>query len=176
MRFGKGIMFLLLNGIIAFFLVLYFCSWLISKQTIASTISPYYANTINVQYQVIGKVYYGNYMRNDVPYSQKNISILYWAFDPSVSKVYSFMGLAAEPLAWWLVFLLASAMLLLMNNTVFSKGTIFQLHKKFPWISMDEYFPAAGNWWHTKEENFPKKIRQKKLGNKKEEDSKTLSS
>jgi hypothetical protein len=61
------------------------------------------------------------------------------------------MGMFAEPLAWWLVFLIASSMLFLMDNTVFSRGTTFLLQKKFPWLSMDEYFPFYQNRY--REEN-----------------------
>ncbi len=77
------------------------------------------------------------------------------------------MGLYAEPLGWWLVFLLASSMLLLMPNTVFSKGTKFQLQKSFPWISMDEYFPAPGNRSYKEERQSPPARKRKRLeGNK----------
>jgi hypothetical protein len=69
----------------------------------------------------------------------------------------------AEPLAWWLVFLLASAMLLLMPNTVFSRGTMFQLQKKFPWISMDEYFPAPGNWYRREKGKYYSSKKPKRL-------------
>jgi hypothetical protein len=78
------------------------------------------------------------------------VQVRYLKFHPQTSRVNSFMGIWAEPLGWWGVFLLASAMLLLTQNAVFSKGTIFQLHKKFPWISMEEYFPFPNgtyfNW------------------------------
>jgi hypothetical protein len=71
-------------------------------------------------------------------------------------------------LAWWLVFLLASAMLLLMPNTVFSRGAMFQLQKKFPWISMDEYFPAPGNWYkREKKESYSPQKKPKRLENNK---------
>lgn len=73
------------------------------------------------------------------------------------------MGIAAEPLAWWLVFLLASAMLLLTHNTVFSRGTIFQIQKKFPWLSMDEYFPEDARWWYEKTEQASQKPVKPKL-------------
>lgn len=72
------------------------------------------------------------------------------------------MGIFAEPLAWWLVFLIASAMLLLTNNAVFSKGTIFILQKKFPWISMEEFFPIS---WNENEfsDNTPPPTRKKEI-------------
>jgi hypothetical protein len=88
-----------------------------------------------------------------VPFYQKQIEVHYFVFDPSSSRINSFLGLYAEPLGWWFVFLLASSMLLLMPNTVFSKGTKFQLQKKFPWISMDEYFPAPGSRFYRRKEN-----------------------
>ena len=74
----------------------------------------------------------------------------------------------------WLVFLIASSMLLLMTNTVFSKGTMFQLHKKFPWISMDEYFPQPGGWYHQREKKKQTSNPQKRLEQK--DDPKTLTS
>jgi hypothetical protein len=141
MRFGKVKMFLLLNGLIASMLFLYFTPWLFSVPTNGKIVSPYESTTIHVQYLANGKTYSDSYMRNGIQFSQRSISIRYLSFHPQTSSVNSFMGLWAEPLAWWSVFLLATAMLLLTDNSVFSKGTIFQLQKKFPWISMEEYFP-----------------------------------
>ena len=142
MRFGKTRMFLVLNGIIAIFLVIHFSTWLLSPKTIAAIVPPYNANTISVQYEVEGNTYMGKHLRNEIPFYQKTVEVHYYLFNPAKSRIISYLGLFAEPLGWWLVFLLASSMLLLMPNTVFSTGTMFQLQKKFPWISMDEYFPA----------------------------------
>ena len=163
MRFGKTRMFLLLNGSIAFVLSLYFGTWLLSPETTALIAPPYNANTINIQYEVNGEIYGGSHLRNEIPFYQKQIEIHYFIFDPSYSRINSFLGLYAEPLGWWLVFLLASSMLLLMPNTVFSKGTRFQIQKKFPWISMDEYFPAPGGWFYRPEENHHLAGNQKDL-------------
>jgi len=163
MRFGKTRMFLLLNGSIAFVLILYFGSWLLSPETTASIVPPYNANTISIQYDVNGEIYSGSHLRNEVPFYQKQIEVHYFVFDPSSSRINSFLGLYAEPLGWWFVFLLASSMLLLMPNTVFSKGTKFQLQKKFPWISMDEYFPAPGSRFYTEERKSPPARKPKRL-------------
>lgn len=140
-------MFLALNGIIAFGLVVYFATWCLGGKTNATIVSPYNSITITVKYQAKGKIYTGKHLRGDIPFYQQQVPIRYSILNPSSSRINSYMGMYAEPLAWWLVFLLASSMLLLMPNTVFSKGTVFQLQKKFPWISMDEFFPAPGNWW-----------------------------
>ena len=167
MRFGKTTMFLLLNGIIALGLVIYFSAWLLSAKAIAVIVPPYNANTINIQYQVKGNVYTGRHLRNEIPFYQKEIKVHYYLFNPAKSRIISYLGLFAEPLGWWLVFLMASSMLLLMPNTVFSKGTKFQLQKKFPWISMDEYFPAPGNRFYREERKSPLAKRPKRLeGNK----------
>ena len=165
MRIGKAKMFLLLNGLIALVLACYFGFWLMTNTTIARIIPPYHASTINIQYEVKGKIYTSNHLRSDIPFSQLKIPVHYSFFNPASSRINSFMGLYAEPLAWWLVFLIASAMLLLMPNTVFSKGTIFQLQKNFPWISMDEYFPGPGKWNReekksTQQVKKPKKLEQ----------------
>jgi hypothetical protein len=166
MRIGKTKMFLLLNGSIAMVLVCYFGFWLMSKTTVAHIIPPYNANTINIQYVVKGKVYTNNHLRSDIPFHQLEIAVHYSFFNPASSRINSYMGLYAEPLAWWLVFLMASAMLLLMPNTVFSTGTIFQLEKKFPWISMDEYFPGAGQRYRNEKKTPPqvKKIKRLEQG------------
>ena len=168
MRFGKTRMFLLLNGGIAFFLILYFGSWLLSPETVALITPPYNANTISIQYQAKGKTYTGKHLRNEIPFRQKTIKVRYYLFNPSKSRIHSYLGLYAEPLGWWLIFLLASSMLLLMPNTVFSKGTMFQLQKKFPWISMDEYFPAPGNRYYNEERKKSTPVRKPKRldGNK----------
>ena len=144
-------MFFLLNGLAAVLLVFYFGPWLFSRTTAAMIVTPYEANKIHIAYTVNGRVYHDSHMRNGIEFSRRLISIRYLGFHPQTSRVNSFMGMWAEPLAWWSVFLIAAAMLLLTHNGVFSKGTVFQLHKKFPWISMEEYFPLRNRWydgWH----------------------------
>ena len=145
MQFGKRTMFLFLNGAVLLLLLLYFLFWVIAGDTASGKIvRPYQATKITIEYKVDGTTYTESYMRNGVPFSKTKIAIRYLRFSPSYSHINSFMGLLAEPLAWWMVLLTGTAMLLLTNNTVFSKGTVFHLHKGFPWISMDEYFPAEG--------------------------------
>lgn len=147
MRFGKIKMFLLLNGLIAVCLIFYFMPWLFSRVTEGKIITPYETTTLHVSYTANGKTYYDSYMRNGIMFSQRTVAVRYLIFHPQTSRINSFMGMWAEPLAWWSVFLVASAMLLLTHNGVFSKGTIFQVHKKFPWISMEEYFPLYRSWY-----------------------------
>ncbi|HEX2608189.1 MAG TPA: hypothetical protein VHK91_12455 [Flavisolibacter sp.] len=145
MRLTKRGMFLLLNGSIALGLLLYFLPWAFSRTTTGQLITPYDPNTVHISYQVDGKAYEGNYMRNGVDLSDRRVHLRYLPFRPSISRINSFLGIFAEPLAWWGVFLVASAMLLLTPNGVFTKGTIFQLQRRFPFISMEEYFPAEGD-------------------------------
>ena len=138
-------MFFYFNSIIALFLFLYFSPWLFSTVTTARVITPYETTTIQLQYNANGEQYTSGHMRNDIPFQQRTVTIRYLNFHPSSSRINSFMGMFAEPLAWWSVLLLASAMLLLTPNAVFSRGTIFHIHNKFPWISMDEFYPYYGN-------------------------------
>ena len=150
MRFGKLKMFFILHGIVAFILLCYFGPWIFSRTVTGRIVQPLNnPTTITVEYKVDGKIYSEEFMRNGIHYAKKTVPLRYLSFNPSTARVRSFMGMWAEPLAWWLVFLLATSMLLLTNNAVFSKGTVFQLHKKFPWISMEEYFPVRirSNWW-----------------------------
>ena len=142
MRFGKTRMFIYINALAGILLLLYFLPWAFSSTTRGKIVTPFAPNTVYVKYSVAGKEFTGSYMRNDVNFLQQTASIRYLPFRPSVSRINSFMGMFVEPLAWWGVLLVASAMLLLSNNGVFSKGTIFELHKSFPWISMEEYFPV----------------------------------
>lgn len=148
-------MFFLLNGLIAIVLIFYFGTWLLSNKTIAFIIPPYNSNTVVIEYEVKGRIYTNSHLRSDIPFDEKQIAIHYSVFNPSSSRINSFMGLYAEPLAWWLIFFMASAMLLLLPNTVFSKGTMFQLKKGFPWISMDEYFPEPGGYSGGEKKNSP---------------------
>jgi hypothetical protein len=145
MQFGKVRMFFYFNGMIALFMLLYFSPWLFSSITSAKVITPYEVTTIQLKYEANGEQYTEGHMRNDIPFEQRTVSIRYLNFHPSSSRINSFMGMFAEPLAWWSVLLLASAMLLLTPNAVFSRGTIFHIHNKFPWISMDEFYPYYGN-------------------------------
>jgi hypothetical protein len=175
MRFGKLKMFLFLNGLIVLILLFYFLFWWISGKTVATIVSPFSASTITVQYKVNNKIYTGRILRGNVPFDQKQIFIRYSLLKPSAVYIPTFLGLYAEPLAWWLVFLIASAMLLLMPNTVFSKGTMFQLQKKFPWISMDEYFPVPGDKWYRERTRRNRSMNSKKRLEQKD-DPKTLTS
>lgn len=174
MQFGKARMFFYFNGIIALNLLLYFSPWLCSRVTMAKVITPYEVTTIQLQYEANGKQYTGGHMRNDIPFQQRMVRIRYLTFHPSSSRIDSFMGIWAEPLAWWSVLLLASAMLLLMPNGVFSKGTIFHLDKKFPWISMDEFFPYYGNWKENEREKKNQGNTNKSLAEPKPEHSHIL--
>jgi hypothetical protein len=167
MRFGKTKMFLYFNGVIACLLLLYFLPWVFSSTTQAKVISPYYTNTLHVEYDAEGKQFNGDYLRNDVDYNERWVKVRYLRFDPSSSRVNSFMGMFAEPLAWWSVFLAASSMLLLTNNLVFSKGTVFQVQGKFPWIWMEEYFPVKNSFWKRRQRSSSVDPNQAKKGSKK---------
>jgi len=161
MKIGKRKMFFCFNGLIAAGLMFYYSAWLFSRTVTADLQSPYYSNTMTVHYKVGKETYTGTYSRYDIDYTQRRIPVRYLIFAPSASRVNSFMGMFAEPLAWWLVFILASAMLLLTNNSVFSRGTTFVLKRKFPWISMEEYFPLE--WYEQKaEEGSPSPPRGEK--------------
>ncbi len=168
MRFGRLRMFLFLNGFIALCLLIYFGAWLTGGTTVAKIIPPLSANTIHVQYEVAGKTFTGTHLRNEIPFAQKQVRVRYFVLDPSISRIPTFLGMYAEPLAWWLVFLLASSMLLLMPNSVFSKGTMFQLQKKFPWILMDEYFPEPHKQYQRRERKYSAVKRPKRLDRGKE--------
>ena len=141
MRIGKLKLFLIINGSIAVGLLCYFLLWFLSPTAMGKMVSPFYANTITVKYVAHGHEFMVDFMRNDISYSDRNIAIAFLSFHPQSSRVRSFMGVCAEPLAWWFVFLLASSMLLLTDNLVFSKGTVFIFQKKFPWVSMEEFYP-----------------------------------
>jgi hypothetical protein len=143
MQFSKRTFFLVFNGIIAAGLMIYMGLWLISAKTDAKIIRPYKATTVTFEYSAHGKKHTGTELRYGIPFEKTTIPIRYFVFNHAASRVNSFMGIAAEPLGWWGIFLVATAMLFLTNNTVFSKGTRFYLQPKFPWISMEEYFPAA---------------------------------
>lgn len=162
MKIGKLTMFLGLNGLIAIGLFFYFSVWIFSKTVTGDLIRPYEANKITVRYTVDGTTYTEKYMRNGWENQKLKVPIRYFIFDPEMSRVNTFLGIFAEPLAWWLVFLIASAMLLLINNQVFSKGTVFILQKKFPWISMEEFFPLP--WYYQEQEDdAPPTEKQKEI-------------
>lgn len=148
MRFGKRTMFAILQGLILLVLLLHLGRWLFSAVVEGRVTTPYSATVMTVHYTVNGVEYVDTYMRNGYPLTPRTVEIRYLTYNPSKSRINTFMGIAAEPLAWWLMITVALAALLLTNNTVFSKGTTFYLHKRFPWISMDEYFPIKSRWFH----------------------------
>lgn len=148
MRFGKRTMVAALQGLMLLILLLHLGRWLFAGVVEGRVTTPYSATVMTVHYTVDGVPYTGNYMRNGFPLASRTAEIRYLTYNPSQSRINSFMGIAAEPLAWWLVLSVVIAALLLTDNAVFSKGTTFQLHKRFPFISMDEYFPIKSRWFH----------------------------
>jgi len=144
MQWGKRSFFLLLNGIAMLLVLLYVLFWLMGSSTTGQVLRPLDYTLMVVEYKVENKAYTQSFMRSGIPLAQRAVKLRYQKWNPSLARLQSFMGIAAEPLAWWFVFFLASAMLLLTNNTVFSKGTRFRLQKRFPWLQMDEFFPAPG--------------------------------
>lgn len=141
-------MFFALQGIMLLVLLLHLGRWVFSDTVEARVTTPYSATVMTAHYTVEGVMYSDTYMRNGFPLTPRTVTVRYLTYNPSVSRINSFMGILAEPLAWWLVLTTVVGALLLTNNTVFSKGTTFQLHKRFPWISMDEYFPIKSRWFH----------------------------
>jgi hypothetical protein len=148
MRFGKRTMFFILQGLLLLILLLHLGRWLFSGVTEGRVTTPYSATVMTAHYTVDGVEYVDTYMRNGYPLTPRIVEIRYLTYNPATSRINSFMGIAAEPLAWWLMISVAMAALLLTNNSVFSKGTTFHLHKRFPWISMDEYFPVKSRWFN----------------------------
>lgn len=141
-------MFFILQGIMLLILLLHLGRWLFSGVVAGRVTTPYSATMMTVYYTVDGVLYANEYMRNGHPVGSKTAEVRYLTYNPAKSRINTFMGIAAEPLAWWLFISLGVSALLLTNNAVFSKGTRFQLHKRFPWISMDEYFPIKSRWFH----------------------------
>jgi hypothetical protein len=148
MRFGKKTMFAILQGLILLVLLIHLGRWLFSSVVEGRVTTPYSATVMTVHYAVNGVEYVDTYMRNGYPLTPKTVEIRYLTYNPAKSRINTFMGIAAEPLAWWLVISVGMAALLLTDNTVFTKGTTFQLHKHFPWLSMDEYFPVKKRWFY----------------------------
>jgi hypothetical protein len=167
MRFGKLTMFFILQGIILMVLLVHLGRWLFSDTTTGRVTLPYSATVMTAHYEVDGVTYSDTYMRNGFELTPRTVEIRYLTYNPAKSRVISFMGILAEPLAWWLFFSLAIGALLLIDNSVFSKGTTFQLHKRFPWISMDEYFPVKSRWFsreRRQESTEDKAVRRESLG------------
>ena len=159
MRLSKIKLFLLIHVFIALLLAVYLSIWLFGNKVMADVIPPHLPSRVYVQYRVEGELYQTSFLRNDIPFFVRKVDIRYPSFDPSYSRVNSFLGIYAEPLGWWLLFFLVSAMLLLTNNPVFSKGTNFYFRKKFPWVSMEEYFPLS-------EEDFQDQVSEFSTGEK----------
>jgi len=151
MRFSKLAMFLTLQGIILLVLAAHLGRWLFSDTTEGAVTLPYSVTMMTVQYSVHGRSYSETYMRNGYEFTARTVPVRYLTYNPAKSRVNSFMGILAEPLAWWLFLSLGLGALLLIDNSVFSKGTRFQVHKRFPWITMDEYFPIKGRWFYNQQ-------------------------
>lgn len=166
MQFGKRRMFFYVNAPFAFVLLIYFSVWSFGSVRTIATISLPLPNTLQITYVAKGITYQAAILRNGVPYYQTTVPLRYLRWWPMQCRQDSFLGLFAEPLGWWGLWLLATAVLLLTPNSVFSKGTRFKLQRRFPWVSMDEFFPAAPKqeYYSGRYKAQPKK-EQKKLRN-----------
>lgn len=158
-------MFFALQGIMLLVLLLHLGRWLFSDTVEGRVTTPYSATVMTAHYTVDGITYTETYMRNGFPLTPRTVTVRYLTYNPKVSRINSFMGILAEPLAWWLVLSMVVGALLLTNNTVFSKGTTFQLHKRFPWITMDEYFPIKSRWFFRQDKTGREQPNSKKTGN-----------
>lgn len=144
-QFGKRTLFLISNAVWGFIIAIYLMVWLLGGVRTVATITKPAVPQLQLRYIAGNTTYTTTHLRYGVGYDKTAVPLIYLRWRPGSSRVHSFLGLAAEPLGWWGIYLTASAMLLLSNNTVFSKGTRFTLHRRFPFISMDEFFPAAPN-------------------------------
>lgn len=145
MRFGKRTLFLVFNSFTGLILLVYMGVWL-NGRVVTGTIvgTSLNATVMRVRYRADDTTITASFMRHGVPLAERRTEVRYLPWNPERARINSFLDLWAEPLGWWGLFLLASTVLLLTNNSVFARGTVFQLHKGFPWISMEEYFPDAG--------------------------------
>lgn len=150
-------MYFLLNGIIAFFILVYSAIWFAAPATLGSINNPYSSSVMDVSYKAGEEEFTETFMRYDVDLRAREVTVSYLPFNPSSARIRSFMGIAAEPLGWWVVILLASTMLLFTDNFVFSKGTEFRLQKKFPWIWMDEFYRLP--WYYRNDEDPEERVR-----------------
>jgi hypothetical protein len=161
-RIRRPKMFVILHGLIAFVFCFTLGRWFFAEKTQATITTPYAGTVITAKYTVTGKTYSREFMRYDIPFNENTITVRYLPNRPGVSRVNSFMGILAEPLAWWGVFIIGTVMLLLVDNVVFSKSTVFVLQKRFPWIHMEEFFPF--NSGEDQPNTFrPQGVRRKKL-------------
>jgi len=141
-------MFFFLNGVIAAALLLYFGAWMIAPTRYAHISDPYRGSEVEVRYIISGNTYSATYLRSGIPMGDNYVRIRYFKMAPSISRVDSFLGIFVEPLGWWLVFFIASALLLLTpDNVIFRKGTVFVIRKSFPYLWMEEYFPAPSSFY-----------------------------
>ena len=151
MRFTKRRLFLVTNSFILAGLLLYFGFWAFSPKVIGDIQHPLQnSTTMIVKYKVGNRLYTSTLLRNGIPFLDTEVTLHYNRWNPAHCRIYSFLGLVAEPMGWWFVFLLASTILLLTNNSVFSKGTIFIFQKKRPWLVVEEFYPVK-RWWQQKQ-------------------------
>lgn len=163
MRLTRIGLFVRMHVFLAVLLATYFLVWLNGAVVQASVERPLSSVKLTAVYTVDGVLYRESFMRYDVPLKSTRIAVRYLRFAPHWSRINSFMGMAAEPLAWWGLWLLATGALLLIPNPVFSKHTVFVIDKVFPWISMEEYFPHEEEFRTTTGSNARKEKSKRKF-------------
>jgi hypothetical protein len=108
-----------------------------------------------VEYIVKGVTYVEGFNRHETPLGKKNVPIRYLLFAPQVAHLNTFLDQWMESLVLLGIFSLVTASLLLMQNSVFPKGTLFELRRKYPYILSHEFYPhremVHHRWYSTYE-------------------------
>lgn len=133
-----------------FFLCLYMGTWSISTKVEGriqgmelgdAVVNMENPAALLVEYEAKGKTYLEQFPRDNIPFTQKSIRIRYLTFAPSITRIDSFEDVWLLPIMVYALWLFVTSLLLLTNNVVFSKHTVFETFNHRPWISMHEYFP-----------------------------------
>ena len=99
------------------------------------------AGPMVVRYTVNNVVYEEGFERNDFPAAARTAPVRYLLFAPQIAHLNTFIDHWLEPIVILTILSLVAALLFLMQNSVFPRGTLFELSKRYPYIQAHEFYP-----------------------------------
>ena len=99
------------------------------------------AGPMVVRYTVNNRVYEEGFERNDIPMATRTVPVRYLLFAPQIAHLNTFIDQWLESIVLLAILSLVTALLFLMQNSVFPKGTLFEVIRRYPYILAHEFYP-----------------------------------
>ena len=146
-------MYLYVQALLLLLFILYQGVWMISGVTegtivnFAGVFSDKSKTTFGeagpmvVRYTVNNRAYEEGFERNDIPMATRTVPVRYLLFAPQIAHLNTFIDQWLESIVLLAILSLVTALLFLMQNSVFPKGTLFEVSRRYPYILAHEFYP-----------------------------------